>query len=59
MEMIAYTVVAIALYLFADRLLERIEVSRGARLKHRSVIFFVMLASLAMISFWLIRTLLA
>ena len=55
MEAITYTLVAIVLYLFADWLLVRIEVHVGKRLEHRSLIFFAILLTLALTSFWLIR----
>jgi len=55
MEAITYTLVAIVLYLFADWLLVRIEVRAGKRLEHRSLIFFAILLTLALTSFWLIR----
>jgi hypothetical protein len=55
MEAITYTLVAIVLYLFADWMLVRIEVRAGKRLEHRSLIFFAILLTLALTSFWLIR----
>ena len=55
MEAITYTLVAIVLYLFADWVLVRIEVRAGKRLEHRSLIFFAILMTLALTSFWLIR----
>jgi len=55
MEAITYTLAAIVLYLFADWLLVRIEVRAGKRLEHRSLIFFAILLTLALTSFWLIR----
>ena len=56
MEAIYFTLVAIVLYLFSDWLLERIEIRAGKRLEHRSLIFFAILLTLAITSFWLIRT---
>ncbi len=56
MDAIYFTLVAIVLYLFSDWLLEQIEIKAGKRLEHRSLIFFVILLTLAMTSFWLIRT---
>lgn len=55
MQAVYYTLVAIALYLFSDWALVRIEVSIGKRLEHRSLIFFAILMTLALTSFWLIR----
>ena len=56
MDAIYFTLVAIVLYLFSDWMLEQIEIKAGKRLEHRSLIFFVILLTLAMTSFWLIRT---
>jgi len=55
MQAVYYTLVAIALYLFSDWILVRIEVRAGKRLEHRSLIFFAILMALALTSFWLIR----
>ena len=56
MDAIYFTLVAIVLYLFSDWLLQQIEIKAGKRLEHRSLIFFVILLTLALTSFWLIRT---
>ena len=50
-EIVAFTGTAVALYLVSDRILEAIEIRRGERLKHRSVVFFAILVTLALISF--------
>lgn len=55
MEVIYYTIVAIVLYIAADRILNRIEVVAGKRHKYRSLIFFGILMMLALSSFALIR----
>lgn len=55
MEVIYYTFVAVGLYFASDWLLDRIEISRGARFKHRSIIFFVIILVLAFISFGFIN----
>ena len=55
MSIIYFTVVAVALYLVSDWCLDRIEVSVGRRFEHRSLIFFVILLSLALITFSLIE----
>jgi hypothetical protein len=55
MESLYYTIVAILLYFLADWILQRIEVIRGTRLEQRSIIFFVILLTLAVTSFALIR----
>jgi hypothetical protein len=58
LETLSYTVVAIALYFVSDWLLERIEIQRGRRFEQRTLLFFVILAVLALSSFALIRRLL-
>jgi hypothetical protein len=55
MSMVYFTIVAIILYVTADWLLERVEVAAGRRLKNRSLIFFVILMTLALSSFSLIQ----
>lgn len=55
MSIVYYTIVAIILYVIADWLLERIEIAAGQRLKYRSLIFFVILLTLALASFSLIQ----
>lgn len=51
MEMVLFLTVGIGLYLGADWLLDRIEMARGARLEHRTLVFFGILLSLALIVF--------
>lgn len=58
LEPIIYTFVAITLYVVSDRLLGVIEVRRGRRFERRTLVFFVILATLALTSFALIRRLL-
>ncbi len=55
MEIVYFTVVAIGLYFASDWLLRRIETARGEPLEHRSVVFLLILLSLALASFSLIR----
>ena len=57
MEIIYFTLAAILLYLAADWILRRIETAAGKRLEYRSLIFFVILMTMAVTSFTLIRTL--
>jgi hypothetical protein len=52
---IYFTVAGIVLYLAADWLLQRIEASAGRRFEYRSLIFFVILLSLAVITFEFIQ----
>jgi hypothetical protein len=54
MEIIYFTIVAIGLYFFSDWLLDRIERKRGARFKHRDVVFFAIILSAALLTFSLI-----
>lgn len=55
MEVFYFTAVAIVLYVAADWILDRIERWQGQRLPYRSVIFFAILASMALISFSLLQ----
>lgn len=55
MEIVYYTLAAVVLYFISDRILERIEAARGARLEHRSLVFFGILLGLALIAFAVIR----
>ncbi len=55
MESLIFIVVAVALYIAADRLVERIERRAGRRLEHRTLLFFAILLVLALTSFYLIR----
>jgi MFS family permease len=50
-----FTIAAIILYLVSDWILDRIEVAAGRRFEYRSLIFFVILLLLALISFSLIQ----
>ena len=59
MEIIVFTLNAILVYLFADWVIRAIEQKKGEVLKHRQVIFFVVFLSLALISFNVLRTILA
>ena len=55
---IYFTLAGIALYLAADWLLERIEIRRGERLEHRTLVFFGILLGLAFLTFPLLQSLL-
>jgi preprotein translocase subunit SecE len=59
MEIIVFTLNAILIYLLADWVIRAIEQKKGEVLKHRQVIFFVVFLSLALISFNVLRTILA
>ncbi|MGI9200485.1 MAG: hypothetical protein ACR2QL_05465 [Woeseiaceae bacterium] len=55
MEIVYFTLVAALLYLISNWLVERLEVAAGRRFEYRSLLFFVVLLTLAMVSFYLIR----
>ncbi len=55
MEALYFTLVAIALYLLSDRILDRIEIAAGRRFEYRSLLFFAILLTLAIATFSLIR----
>ncbi len=57
MMFVYYTVAGIVLYLGSDWILNRIELSRGKRFEHRSLIFFGIILVLAMGSFKIIERL--
>jgi len=53
-EIVYFTIVGIGLYFVSDWILDRIEIARGRRLENRSVVFFVIILVLALITFQLI-----
>ncbi len=55
MDAVVFTLVAIALYLGSDWVLQRIEVAVGRRLEHRSLIFFAILLVAALATFSILR----
>ncbi len=55
MEMVLFTIVAVALYLVADRILDAVEVRAGRRFEYRSAYFFGLLLLLALITFAILR----
>ena len=57
MEMIYFTVAAVVLYVVSDWILNQIEIKQGARLENRSLVFFVIIGTLSVISFYIIQTL--
>ncbi len=59
MEAVWFTLVAIALYLAADWLLDYLERLRGARFESRQLVFLAIILPLALVSFWLLRLALA
>lgn len=56
MEAVYFTLVAILLYFVADFILDRVERIAGRRFDNRSLIFFGILLTLALVSFSAIRT---
>ena len=58
MDLLWFTLIAVALYFGADRLLDWIERRRGARFENRQVAFFAIILPLALVAFWLARYLL-
>jgi hypothetical protein len=54
MSIVYFTLAAVALYLFSDWILERVEVTVGRRFQHRSLFFLGILLTLSMTSFALI-----
>lgn len=57
-ELILFTLNAVVIYLVSDSLVRVIEKHRGAVLKQRQVVFFVIFLVLAMTSFGVLRNLL-
>lgn len=57
MSAIYFTVVGIALYFVSDWLLQLVEAQAGRRFEYRTVLFFVILLTLALIAFSLIQRL--
>jgi len=55
MDIVWFTLIALALYFGADRLLDWIERKRGARFANRQVAFFAIILPLALVAFWLMR----
>jgi hypothetical protein len=55
LEAVLFTVTGILLYLLADRLVLLVERRLGRVLEHRTLLFFVLLLTLALVSFAAIR----
>ena len=56
MEILLFTAVGIVLYLVCDRLLVLLETMHGEPLPQRNVIFFVLIMTLSLSAFSLLRT---
>ncbi|MCO5100881.1 MAG: hypothetical protein M9885_08295 [Burkholderiaceae bacterium] len=55
MDIIWLTIVGIALYVLADRILVALERRAGRRFEQRSIIFFGLILGMALVAFALIR----
>jgi hypothetical protein len=55
MEAVYFTLTAVVCYLVSDWALKRMEATAGRRFEHRTLIFFAIILSLALLSFALIR----
>lgn len=58
MEIIAFTLAGIMLYLFSDWALNQLEKAHGEPLPQRNLVFLVLILTLSLSSFSIIRTLL-
>ena len=56
-EAVYYTITGVVLYLLADRILRLIEARAGRIFEHRTLVFFVLLLTMALVSFAAIRRL--
>ena len=55
MQALYFALVAIALYFVSDQILKRVEAARGRPFNERTLVFFGILLSLALITFTAIR----
>jgi len=55
LEIVYFTLVAALLYLSSNWIVERIEIAAGRRFQNRSLLFFGILLTLALVTFSLIR----
>lgn len=56
MEIVAFTLVGIMLYLFCDWALRMMEKAHGEPLPHRNIIFLALIMTLSLSSFSIIRS---
>ena len=54
MQALYFVAAGIALYFVSDWILNRIEITRGARLENRTLIFFAILLGLGLLTFSLL-----
>jgi hypothetical protein len=59
MEAVYYTITGVVLYLLADWILRSFETRAGRIFEHRTLLFFFLLLSMALVSFAVIRRLAA
>ncbi|MGE0875120.1 MAG: hypothetical protein AB7O31_10680 [Burkholderiales bacterium] len=57
MDLLWFSLIAVALYFGAEQILEWIERRRGARFENRQVAFFAIILPLSLACFWLMRQL--
>jgi predicted PurR-regulated permease PerM len=57
LETLYFIVIAVVLYFLADKVLDMIEVRRGSRFEHRSIMFFFILLGMAVSAFWVLQRL--
>ncbi len=55
-EILIFTLNAIFIYLFSDWIIRTIEEKRGAVLKQRQIVFFVVFLILVLVSFQILRS---
>jgi hypothetical protein len=55
MQFVYYTIAALLLYVLSDQILIKIETWRGDRLKHRSLVYFVIILVLSVSTFKVIE----
>jgi len=55
MEIVIFTLNAIFVYLFSDWIIRKLEEKRGAVLKNRQVVFFVVFLVLVMLTFQILK----
>jgi len=56
MEILVFTLNAIFVYLFSDWVIRKLEEKRGAVLKNRQLVFFVVFLILVMLTFQIMKT---
>jgi len=56
MEIVIFTLNGIFVYLFSDWIIRKLEEKRGAALKNRQVVFFVVFLVLVMLTFQMLKS---